>query len=246
MLDFGDDPEVFERDRCGQLRQVDSSSDADTILAAFRGSLAFMRFRLIYNGDLASGASSTKRLVHKWRLRREFNRQLIGLWATHPTLQGRGVSMRSYIGWGPLHVDDSLGTVKNLINEPIRVGGRSFVPLVRRSLALNCELDILFLRNDAPGSVVTASGGDLDNRIKTLFDGLTVPNAANALDGPETPDAEPFYCLLEDDKLISSFSVRTDRLLTAPGESERRVLLIIEAKVTASKLTAENLAYLTE
>jgi hypothetical protein len=225
MLDFGDDPEIFERDRYGDLRQVDSSSDADTILAAFRGSPAFMRFRLVYDGDLPAGGNGGKRIEHKWRLRREFNRQLKGLWVTHPALIGRGVFIEhATVGWMPLAV-----------NEPVSVGGRSFVPLVRKSLALTCELDILFLRNDAPGSVVTASGGDLDNRIKTLFDGLTVPNAPNALDAPEAADAEPFYCLLEDDKLVSSFSVRTDRLLTAPGESERRVLLVIEVKVTASK-----------
>ncbi len=247
MLDFGDDPEVFERDRYGQLRQVDSSSDADGILASFRGSIAFMRFRLIYDGNLASGTSSTKRLIHKWRLRREFNRQLTGLWAVHPTLKGRGVYVpNARIGWMEIGVHAELGSVKGKINEPIVVGGRSFIPLVRESLALTCELDILFLRNDAPGSIVTASGGDLDNRIKTLFDGLTVPKAPNALDAPKAPDTDPFYCLLENDKLVSSFSVRTDRLLTAPGESERRVLLVIEAKVTASKLTPENLAFLTE
>jgi hypothetical protein len=72
-------------------------------------------------------------------------------------------------------VHDSLGAVRNAINEPIKVRGRQFIPLVRKSLALTCELDILFLRNDAPRSVVTSSGGDLDNRIKTLFDGLRLP-----------------------------------------------------------------------
>jgi len=246
MLDFGDDPDVFRRDHYGDIRQVDSSSDADTILAGFRGSPAFMRFRLVYDGDLPSGGNGSRRVEHKWRLRRDFNRQLQGLWTTHPTLGGLGVFIEhATVGWMPLAVKE-LGTVKKLMNEPVTVGGRSFIPLVRKSLALTCELDILFLRNDAPGSVVTASGGDLDNRIKTLFDGLTVPSDPNALDVPDTADADPFYCLLEDDKLISSFSVRTDRLLTAPGEGKHRVLLVIEAKVTASKLTAENLAFLTE
>jgi len=142
-------------------------------------------------------------------------------------------------------VHDSLGTVRNAIDEPIIVGNRPYIPLVRKSLALTCELDILFLRNDAPGSVITPSGVDLDNRIKTLFDGLRVPVASDVeLAAPDDP--QPFRCLLEDDALISSFTVRTDRLLLAPGESEDRVLLIMEAKVTALKLTAENLAYLTD
>lgn len=144
-----------------------------------------------------------------------------------------------------IEVHDSLGTVRNAINEPIEVGGRKFIPVVRRSLALTCELDILFLRNDAPGSVVKYSGGDLDNRIKTLFDGLRMPEPGEIDDATQN-DPEPFYSLLEDDALISSFTVRSDRLLLAPDEPPDRVLLVMEARVTALKLTAENLAYLTD
>ena len=59
-------------------------------------------------------------------------------------------------------------------------------------------------------------------------------------------DPEPFYCLLEDDAMISTFSVRTDRLLLAPGEPEDRVHLVMEVKVAPLQMTAENLAYLTD
>jgi hypothetical protein len=31
-LDFGDDPEVFERSAAGRIRQVDSAYDADGVL----------------------------------------------------------------------------------------------------------------------------------------------------------------------------------------------------------------------
>jgi hypothetical protein len=246
MLDYGDDPEVFERDHCGDIRQVDSASDADGILASFRGALALMRFRLVFDGRLPAAGNKHSRAPEKWTIRRALHPQLLGLWATHPTLKGRAIYIpNARMGWMEVGVHDSLGIVRDVINEPIVVGGRSFIPLVRKSLALTCELDILFLRNDAPGSVVKSSGGDLDNRIKTLFDGLRLPLASD-MELAAQDDPEPFYCLLEDDALISSFTVRTDRLLLAPGEPEDRVLLVMEAKITATKLTAENLAYLTD
>jgi hypothetical protein len=125
----------------------------------------------------------------------------------------------------------------------IERGGWHFVPVVRKSLQLVCELDILFLRNDAPGSIVR-SGGDLDNRIKTLFDGLRMPTE-DEMKGA-SPGFDPFYCLLENDDLISSFAVRTDRLLTDPNRSADRVLLVIEVKLTAIRLTAQNVGFLTD
>lgn len=45
----------------------------------------------------------------------------------------------------------------------------NFIPLVRNSLCLACDLDILFLRHDDDLRILQ-KGGDLDNRIKTLFD----------------------------------------------------------------------------
>ncbi len=57
--------------------------------------------------------------------------------------------------------------------------GFRFVPLVRESLSLLCSLDVLFLRRDFPGSVISA--GDIDNRIKTLIDALRRPRSGNEL-----------------------------------------------------------------
>jgi hypothetical protein len=78
-----------------------------------------------------------------------------------------------------------------------------------------CQLDILFLRREKPGSIV--HGGDLDNRLKTLFDALRMPFDDSELGkvGPTSPD-ELLYCLLEDDSLISRVSVETHQLLDLP------------------------------
>jgi hypothetical protein len=75
-------------------------------------------------------------------------------------------------------------------------------------------LEILFLRPDRPGGLVWA--GDIDNRLKTLLDALRIPEATENY-SKRTPSAGevPFFCLLEDDKLITKVSVETDRLLEA-------------------------------
>lgn len=94
-------------------------------------------------------------------------------------------------------------------------------------------MNILFLRRDNPGNLI-ASGGDIDNRIKVLFDGLKMPDTVSDLGGiPLGPDEDPFFCLLEDDSLITSVSITTDRLLI-PQESDENVhdvCLIIHATV---------------
>ena len=102
------------------------------------------------------------------------------------------------------------------------------------------------MRRDAPGSAIQA--GDVDNRIKTLIDALRKPENANELRGNEPPqdDEIPFYCLLEDDRLISSFSVETDRLLdelTNDDADKRLANVIITVELRPYFPTFFNLAF---
>jgi hypothetical protein len=249
----GFEREIFQR-HLGELRQLDSSSDAGLILdGLLRGPFDFMRFRLVYDGKLKAAGNNNPRSAEKWALRRIFCPQLASLSVTHPIMRGVAITAKG-LGAGGVYnasphvsVDVDITSphekTKNALLELVDIGGYKFIPLVRRSLALICELDILFLRNDAPGSIVK-SGGDLDNRIKTLFDGLRMPTPDELK--VDKPDIQPFYCLLEDDSLISSFAVRTDRLLTDPARDEQRVLLVIDVKLTAIKLTAHNVGFLAD
>lgn len=119
------------------------------------------------------------------------------------------------------------------------LGKFQFLPLVVNSpgFRLICELDIRFARRDTPGDILT-SHGDLDNRIKTLFDALRMPTPDAIQELPKnaepTNDEVPFLCLLEDDRLITKFTVASERLLEAPieGEKESDVLLTIYVKIT--------------
>jgi hypothetical protein len=128
-------------------------------------------------------------------------------------------------------------------------GAYRFVPLVREELALLCSLKILFLRPDPPGSLIRSA--DLDSRLKTLFDALKMPVENSQLGRFQTPDADenPFYCLLEDDKLISHVSVETDALLEPTAEdftgnqARHDARLIINVQVRPYTLTWGNISF---
>src|SRR5262245_15083856 len=52
-------------------------------------------------------------------------------------------------------------------------GAFEFLPLIADWNNLLAELEITLLRPQAPGSIV--HGGDIDNRLKTLFDAMAIP-----------------------------------------------------------------------
>jgi hypothetical protein len=88
----------------------------------------------------------------------------------------------------------------------------------------------LFLRPDRPGHVIWA--GDIDNRLKTLFDAMRVPDPAeNYVNAPPTQDETPFFCLLQDDKLITKVEVETDRLLEPVTGNSADVRLVITVRL---------------
>jgi hypothetical protein len=121
-----------------------------------------------------------------------------------------------------------------------------FVPLVREDFGLLCSLDILFLRRDYPMSVI--SRGDLDNRVKTLIDTLRKPKNAMELVGNEAPaDGEdPFFCLLEDDDLVTGLTVQADMLLASLTDGSNDlsdVKLVISVELKPDHITMFNLSF---
>lgn len=121
------------------------------------------------------------------------------------------------------------------------IGNYRFLPLVRSDMNLIARLDITFLRPEEPCCLIT-KGGDIDNRLKTLFDALRIPSEANELPSrliPEDDETPIFYCLLESDSLITSVSVVTDRLLVHTQASDE-VLLLIHTIVRGTRVTGVN------
>lgn len=186
-----------------------------------------MKLVLHYRGELfANGAPA-----HKHRLRQHFHRQLATLWQQKPLLE-------HHPHW---LVPATAGRVSLLRPIPPFV----FVPLISAALNAVAEVSLLLLRPEPPGALVT-QGGDIDNRLKTLLDSLTMPRSIQAL--PENscpgPDEQPhFFCLFEDDNLITDLSVRTEQLLE-PGLSNNVVDLTIQIRTSVTRVSMANTNFL--
>jgi hypothetical protein len=211
-----------------------------------------MRFYLVYRGPLSASSNKSK-AEEVATIRDEFHSQLKFLWQTSNTLyrlrftaqvpeKEEGEKIGSGVEQSPFYIrkDYSLyATLPGWVDlcAPIPLDGKSYIPLIRSSLDLNCHLDILFLRQEDPGALVL-QGGDVDNRIKTLFDALRIPSADEQKKNP--PKEDPTYCLLESDTLISGFHVNTGRLLMPDTNKPNEVHLVIEVTVRVLNLGTWN------
>ena len=193
-----------------------------------------MEFRLTYAGELRSGNRDRKRSLHVHAIREKFHEQLEKLWATHPILS-RGHPMAPSIP-------------NPEIESSFVVGDYLFKPIVTKDNGLICALDILMLREGPPGKVRV----DLDNRLKTIFDALRMPQDKQELNegtskGKQTlgTGRKPFYVLLQDDHLITHVAVTSDMLLE-PVErvkSSKSVRLVINVTVRPYNVTIHNVEF---
>jgi hypothetical protein len=184
-----------------------------------------MRFVLHYRGPLKSNGNP----LHKHDLRETFHLQLKQLWA-HPPLDEESKRLLVY----PRQIPGNYSL-------PRPFGPFIFVPLVTSEMHVVAELSIVLLRPEAPGKLIT-QGGDIDNRVKTLFDALTMPRHQNALPPNAMPTSEQtpfFFCLLEDDNLVTSVSVKTEQLLE-PVTDLSVVEVYIEINTKVTRLTMGN------
>jgi hypothetical protein len=220
-----------------------------------------MKFRLVYEGELRPtgrdpvGGQADPLAPHKHKIRQAFHRQLKHLWHVNKFLREHEIYRTDYatgrsIANDAAYYGSGLRDEKLLMLEAVAAQyheyGYRFVPLVREQISLLCSLDILFLRRDIPGSVVSA--GDIDNRLKTLIDGLRRPRNAMELAGNETPaeDEDPFFCLLEDDSQVSHLAVETDTLLDPPADGDadlRKARVIITVELRPYYVTTFNLSF---
>jgi hypothetical protein len=197
-----------------------------------------VEFHLVYQGSLpAAGQGGGKtRAREKHDIRKVFHKQLSSLWRTHPFLiDFMGIDARTKQENEGKFAGPDPPQLLNFADRYARCGYR-FLPLISEWFAVACSLDILFLRRDGPGSLVR-HGGDIDNRLKVLFDALRMPETCDETCGDSpSPDEDPFYCLMEDDKLISKVQVETNWLLTPQAHDEHihDVHLIVRVKTILS------------
>ena len=227
-----------------------------------------VQFRLLYSGRvLGSSRSGSDRTALKHEIRRTFHPQLRRLWKTNHNL--RDIQFLEYHnhffkGLEKLTSEESSKALKEYeiakkqnAESMIQLGqelmakrwnrcGLNFIPLVTERIALRCSLDILFLRPEEEGMII--QGGDIDNRIKTVFDALRMPKSLDEIghSGPQE-DEDPFYCLLEDDSLISEVRVTTDQLLLLPHERDLKpndAFLVIKVDVKPIVYSMEGLRFI--
>ena len=223
-----------------------------------------MKFRLTYEGELRPtqgeprGGQRNPLASHKQEIRRVFHTQLKHLWATdrflhqyriHPDNPNignqRAAAADSMYGmWAPN--ENEIKPLVEVVAGRHKQFGYRFVPLVTTYFDLLCSLHVLFLRHDMPGSAIQA--GDIDNRIKTLIDALRLPqNQTELVADDEQPgeDENPFFCLLEDDNLVSGFTVETDTLLDPVNshEDNRKVKIVVTVELRPHFATPFNLSF---
>jgi len=206
----------------------------------------FMQFRLTYEGLLLATqrdpltSQQDKRGNHKHDIRQAFHSQLKRLWEIVPHLRDGSGSGPSALVMGETPLARDITSV----SERHCLYGWNFVPLVTQELNLLCGLDILFLRPDRPGVVLRS--GDIDNRLKTLFDALRIPEANESYHARgRRSDEHPFFCLLEDDKLITKVSVETDQLLqfVTPRRDTNEVRLVITVTIRPYEIHLGNMQF---
>lgn len=192
-----------------------------------------MEFRLLYTGELPpNGDAATKQ-----RIRSYFHPQLKRLWSLHPSLLDYAVNRGQISPAQLLKHTESKEELALLGIEHLAANheeyGFNFLPLVEKDYCVSCSLDILFLRKGGQGHLVT--NGDLDARIKTLFDALQKPQQKNECGGAiPTEDEKPFFVLLQNDKLVSELKITTDQLLDYSGRflPNSSVHLVISVRLT--------------
>src|ERR1700694_3499 len=181
-----------------------------------------MRFILTYEGPLPPNG----RPEAKNRIRMELSPQLEQLW----------------------QFEQSLSEQRAI---PVKLrGSHGFIPIVTVQHALVCHLDITLLQRGDPGSVIHRGGGDLGNRLKTLFDSREIPNPDQLAGLPPPPpevalhaiSQPPYYVLLEDDSRITRLDVKIDKLLRDGPPNDVMVMMVVTVRPT--RVTAANTPFL--
>jgi hypothetical protein len=185
-----------------------------------------MRFTLTYRGPLPSDGKPRDKAA----IRDQLHPQLEQLWRQEPLSLMHASSRRENEGRDPFERT---------------VGGFEFRSLVHSRLRLRAELDVLMLRAGSPGHIVVQ--GDIDNRLKTLFDGLCQPNKDQIPSGWQPPGTtSPTCCLLEDDRFVTRLNVEVVQLLDPPaGAGKNYVELLVQVRVHTAEPSYASMMFLT-
>lgn len=184
-----------------------------------------MKFRLLYRGEIKTHPK--QRATHVNDIRIAFSNQLKRLLEIPPySIVEKYVDLSC-----PKPVKNG---IKNVAR---KVGNLKFIPVISPELDLVAELDILMMHPEVLGT----ARADIDNRLKTLLDGLRRPQTTQEITENLVKKfgSRPIYTLFDDDKLVTKITVNTTHLLEYKNIHE--IVLVIAVNIRASRGTNENL-----
>jgi hypothetical protein len=245
---------IYEKPIC--IRGYQTRNDAFYALQNLSCPFDRMRFYLVYRGPLrALGASGKNKKHDRIEVRKQIAPQLKMLWEVSPALIRLRHNARVPgsdhhvldVGDSPLYEHYKTPPQYPLpdgfvdLSRPIKRHGRQYLPLVRESLSTTCTLNVLFLRQEEPGSL-RQGDGDLDNRIKTFLDALEIKPEDGNSDGDEVDGIN--YRLFENDKLVRGLKIDSERLLFPDADFPSNVHLIVEVVVHVESVGPWNVSLL--
>ncbi|MBR5904810.1 MAG: hypothetical protein IKZ49_04780 [Alphaproteobacteria bacterium] len=188
-----------------------------------------MKFKLLYYGDILTNPK--KRSQHIADIRMQF----------HPQLK----KLLDFKPWNNL----SKFMMPDATKSPIitrHIGGIDFNPIITPNLKMIAELEILMMHPE----IIGVPRSDIDNRVKTILDGLRCPQNEHEI-GQNTPrDIGPIYTLLDDDHLVTKLTVNTSHLLSNnifPADiqaSPDAIFMLIDVNVRVTEGTLDNLPFM--
>ena len=163
-----------------------------------------------YNGESQSGVKQVIRRVFADTLRRK--------WRDSPQLsewQKKGFTPAKRGQWA--HEPDDPDAPFFMVP----MFGFHLIPLVSWHNNLTCDL-MITLKGETRSAMKRR--GDIDNRLKVLFDALRMPLRHREVPGNMFGSgSDPFFCLLEDDSLIRKFSVEAIQSGGSPAEHSAEI-----------------------
>lgn len=179
-----------------------------------------MEFCLHYYGTIKSNDG----VKGKHAIRKTLHKQLKSL-CTSPPFDG------------PFKNDRNGARQDNESSMYVEINGNRYWFLISEYLKTVVDLSITFLFPYEVGSIVV-QGGDIDNRLKTLFDALRIPLSSTELPADDDFDYsdDGMYCLLQDDKLINSIQVNAFKDHDPIDDNSCRTIIKVNTRINAALL----------
>jgi hypothetical protein len=173
---------------------------------------------LEYNDYIPAKKDGEEQSGVKQTIRRVFADTLRRTWRDSPQLSGW--QKQGFVGAkrGPWAHEPDDQSVPFFM---VPMFGFSLIPLISWHNGLGCDLEIT-LKGDKRSALKRR--GDIDNRLKVLFDALRMPLRHREVPGNMFGSgADQFFCLLEDDSLIRKFSVEAIQSGCSPAEHSAEI-----------------------